>query len=321
MARRRRTVSVLAFDGMAPFELGVVVEVFGLPRPELGIDWYDLRVCAERPTPLRVAGGLRMSAEHGLDAFAAADTVIVPGVADIRADVSPALVDALRTAHDRGARVVSICSGAFALAATGLLDGLRATTHWRYASVLRQRFPAVHVDADVLYVDNGRVLTSAGSAAGLDLCLHLVRVDHGATIANAVARRLVTSPHRDGGQAQFIEAAVAGSDGGDAIGTAMAWALAHLAEPITVTEMARRSHMATRTFIRHFGRRTGTSPLRWVISQRVMASLPLLEAGTDPIEAVSASVGFDSPVTFRYHFARTMHTSPSAYRRAFARAG
>ncbi|HEX2313390.1 MAG TPA: helix-turn-helix domain-containing protein [Thermomonospora sp.] len=315
---RRPSVAVLAFDGMAPFELGSVVEIFGLPRPELDVPWYELRVCAEEPgRPLRSLGGLSLTAEYGLDAFASADTVMVVAVPDVRGEVSPAVVEALRAAHARGSRVVSICSGAFALAAAGLLDGRIATTHWRYAELLRRRHPRVRVDPDVLYVDDGDILTSAGSAAGLDLCLHLVRKDHGARVANAVARRLVIPPHREGGQAQYVEAAVPEPAQDDAVARSMAWALDHLASPITVADMAREAHMAPRTFIRHFGRQTGTSPLRWVIVQRVMASLPLLESGTMSIEEVGAAVGFDSPVTFRHHFTRVLKTSPSAYRRTF----
>lgn len=318
---RRHTVSVLAFDGMAPFELGTVVEVFGLPRPELGVPWYDLRVCSPERGPMRAVGGFTMTAEHGLDAFAAADTVLVVAVPDVRRDPTPGVVAALREAHARGARVVSICSGAFALAAAGLLDGREATTHWRYADLLRRRFPAVRVTPDVLYVDGDDVLTGAGSAAGLDMCLHLVRKDHGARVANAVARRLVVPPHRDGGQAQFVEAAVPPPEADDPVARAMAWALAHLAEPITVARMSREARLAPRTFIRRFGLRTGTSPLRWVIRQRVLASLPLLEDGTAPIEKVGAAVGFESPVTFRHHFVRAMKTSPSAYRRTFGLSG
>ncbi|MFF5208166.1 helix-turn-helix domain-containing protein [Streptosporangium sp. NPDC000396] len=313
----RRTVSVLAFDGMTPFELSCVVEIFGIPRPELDVPWYDLTVCAETPADLRIIGGFTMRAEHGLDVVAEADTVIVPGVPDVRDAMSPDLLAALRTAHSRGARIVSICSGAFALAAAGLLDGRRATTHWKYAELLQRRFPRVLVDPDVLYVDGDDVLTSAGSAAGLDLLVHLVRKDHGPTVANSVARRLVIPPHREGGQAQFIQAAVTPVEDDDAVATAMAWALDHLAEPITVAELARVAHMSQRTFIRHFGRQTGTSPLRWVISQRVAASLPLLESTAAPVEEIAVAVGFDSPVTFRHHFTRTMRTSPSAYRRAF----
>ncbi|WP_121432802.1 helix-turn-helix domain-containing protein [Actinomadura pelletieri] len=315
---RRHTVSVLAFDGMAPFELGVVVEIFGLPRPELGVPWYDLRICSLERGPMRTVGGLSMTAEHGLDAFASADTVMVVAVPDVRDDPAPEVVAALRRARARGARVVSICSGAFALAAAGLLDGRQATTHWRYADLLRRRFPKVRVNPDVLYVDGDDLLTGAGSAAGLDLCLHLVRKDHGARVANAVARRLVVPPHREGGQAQFVEAAVNRPDGdGDAVARSMAWALAHLTEPITVARLAREACLAPRTYIRHFRRQTGTSPLRWVIAQRIMAALPLLEEGGIPIEQVGAAVGFESPVTFRHHFVRAMKTSPSAYRRTF----
>ncbi|TDD58584.1 helix-turn-helix domain-containing protein [Actinomadura darangshiensis] len=314
---RRHTVSVLVFDGMAPFELGTVVEVFGLARPEVDVPWYDLRVCSLERGPMRAVGGFTMTAEHGLDAFASAQTVLVVAVPDVRRDPAPEVVAALREAHARGARVVSICSGAFALAAAGLLDGRAATTHWRYADLLRRRYPKVRVTPDVLYVDGDDVLTGAGSAAGLDMCLHLVRKDHGARIANAVARRLVVPPHREGGQAQFVAAPVTPPGEDDPVARAMTWALAHLAEPITVEWMSREACLAPRTFIRHFSRQTGTSPLRWVIGQRVLASLPLLEEGTAPIERIGAAVGFESPVTFRHHFTRAMKTSPSAYRRTF----
>lgn len=316
----RRAVSVLAYDGMTGFETGIVTEVFGLPRPELGVPWYQLTVCAERPGPLRVTGGASLHTPHGLAAFASAGTLIVPGVPDVTAGPSPELAAALRLAHSRGARIVSICSGAFALAGAGLLDGRRATTHWRYAGLLRERFPAVEVDPDVLYVDHGDVLTGAGSAAGLDLCLHLVRQDHGAAVANAVARRLVVQPHRDGGQAQFIEAPLAAGAGDDRVAASMAWALAHLAEPVTVQALARQAGMSPRSYLRHFARATGTSPIRWLIGQRVQASLALLETGTAPVEEIAAAVGFDTPVTYRHHFSRLLRTSPSAYRRAF-RAG
>ncbi len=317
------SVSVLVYPGMSAFETGIVTEVFGLPRPEFDRPWYRLAVCAPSDAPVPMIGGATLTTPFGLEEFAAADTVIVPGVADVRADPPPAVLDALRTAHARGARILSICSGAFALAAAGLLDGRRATTHWRYAELLQRRFPAVHVDPGVLYLADGDVWTSAGSAAGLDLCLHVVRADHGATIANAVARRLVVQPHRDGGQAQFIEAPMPGNPGGehdagdDRIARSVDWALAHLAEPLTVDGLARQAHMSPRTYLRHFTRTTGTSPIRWLIRQRVQASLPLLESTGAPIEQIASAVGFDSPVTFRHHFANTMRTSPSAYRQAF----
>jgi AraC family transcriptional activator FtrA len=310
-------VTVLAVAGMSVFELGIVTEVFGLPRPEFDVDWYDLTICAEAPGRVPLIGRADIETRYGLSAFAAADTVIVPGVTDVHAEISPALITALRRAHRRGARVVSICSGAFALAAAGLLDGRRTATHWRYAEELAARFPAVTVDPDVLYVDDGDVLTSAGSAAGLDLCVHIVRTDFGPTIANAVARRLVIQPHRSGGQAQFIESPVAAGVDDDRIARSMEWALSHLDTPITVDELAARAHMSTRTYLRQFRNSSGTSPIRWLIAQRVQASLPLLETTSASIDEIAAATGFETATTFRHHFGRHMQTSPSAYRRAF----
>ena len=247
--------------------------------------------------------------------------MVIPGVPNaFSGEVSPALVAALRTAHERGARIVSICSGAFALAAAGLLDGREATTHWRYAELLQQRHPLVKVNPDVLYVDSGDVLTSAGSAAGIDLCLHLVRRDHGARVANSVARRFVVPPHRDGGQAQFIEAAVNPvEEEDDGIGRSMRWAMGHLATPLSVSLLARAARMSDRSYLRHFTARNGTTPMRWVITQRIAASLPLLESPDGTVEEIAAAVGFESAATFRHHFGRTMRTSPTAYRRSFGR--
>lgn len=313
----RHTVAVYAFDGMSPFELGCVVEVFGLPRPELDVPWYELKVCAESAAPLRAVGGFTLATDCGMAEFVAADTVIVPAVADVRGEVSAGLVSALCSAYERGARVVSICSGVFALAAAGLLDNREATTHWRYANLLAERFPRVRVNPGVLYVDNGRVLTSAGSAAGLDLCLHLVRLDHGSTIANSVARRLVLPPHREGGQAQFIEAAVRPIGEDDAVARSLEWALAHLAEPIAIADLAGVARMSARSYLRHFARATGTTPLRWLVSQRIAAARPLLESTDAPVEQVGAAVGFADAATFRHHFTRSVGTSPSAYRRTF----
>jgi AraC family transcriptional activator FtrA len=309
-------VVALAAPGIAPFELGIVVEVFGLDRPELDVPWwYDLRLAAETPGPLpATAGGFAFFVEHGLEALGDADTIVVPGW---HGEPSPAVVAAVLAAHERGARLVSICSGAFLLAATGLLDGGEAATHWRHAQRLADAHPRIDVNADVLYVDNGSVLTSAGSAAGIDLCLHIVRRDHGSAVANAVARRLVIPPHRDGGQAQLIEAPMPAHPADDPIATVMAWALAHLDEPIDLDTLAQRAYLSVRTFSRRFTKATGSSPGRWLLEQRVRASLPLLEASDASIETISAAVGFATAATYRHHFAAIMRTSPTAYRRAF----
>ena len=311
------TVAVYLFDGMSVFEVGCATEVFALPRPELDVPWYAFKACAETPGPMRAMGGFGLVAEHGMDAFAAADTVMVTAVPNVRGEVPPKLVEALRAAYERGARVVSICSGAFALAEAGLLDGLRATTHWRYAELFAARYPKVRVDPDVLYVDEGQVLTSAGSAAGLDLCLHLVRQDHGSAVANTVARRLVLPPHREGGQAQFIEAAVRPVPEDDGVARSLDWALDHLAHPISVSQMAAIARMSTRSYMRHFARTTGTSPLRWLVNQRLAAARAMLETGDGSIEQVGAAVGFADAATFRHHFTRAVGTAPSAYRRTF----
>ena len=310
-------VTVLAYDGMSAFELGIVTEAFGLPRPELGVAWYDLAICTERAAPVRLIGGATLSTVSDLAVLSSADTVIIPGVGDVDGDISPELITALRRAHERGARIVSICSGAFALAAAGLLDGRRAATHWTYAELLQRRFPQVRVDPDVLYVDDGDVLTSAGSAAGLDLCVHLIRKDFGPSIANALARRLVIPPHREGGQKQFVETPVTDDIDDDRITQSMTWALAHLDRPMTVENLASQAHMSTRTYLRHFKLSTGTSPIRWLIAQRIQASLPLLETTTASIGDIAVAAGFETAVTYRHHFARAMQTSPSAYRRAF----
>ena len=294
-----------------------MVEVFGLDRPELEVPWwYELLVAAEHPGPLpATAGGFSVNVEHGLEALERADTIVVPGW---HGDPSKDVVAAVRAAHDRGARLVSICSGAFLLAATGLLDGGEAATHWRYAPALAERHPDVRVNADVLYVDAGSVLTSAGSAAGIDLCLHIVRLDHGAAVANAVARRLVIPPHRDGGQAQLIEAPMPTHPDDDPIAAVMAWALERLDQPLDLSALAGRAYMSVRTFTRRFRKATGTTPGRWLLEQRVRASLPLLEGTDASIETVAGTVGFANAATYRHHFAAIMRTSPTGYRRAFA---
>jgi AraC family transcriptional activator FtrA len=308
------TVAVAATDGIPLFELAVPAAVFGGDRSDLVDPWYELVVCA--PAGARVGDWFRAETPHGLDALASADTVIVPACHDVIDDPPAELVDAVRAAHEAGARVASICTGAFVLAASGLLDGRRATTHWMHAALLARRYPRVRVDPGVLYIDEGDVLTSAGKAAGIDLCLHMVRSDHGAGVANALARRLVVAPHRPGGQAQFIASPVPASrDGG--LADLLAWALAHLDQPLTVADLARRAHMSPRNLTRHFTASTGTTPLRWLLSQRIQRARELLEHTDESVEQVAARVGMGSAATLRRHFGRVVGVPPDTYRRAF----
>ena len=315
----RTRACVLGYEGMSPFELGVATEVFALPRPELEVDWwYSFALCARAA---RAAGrGRRLRHRGAARARGARARGHDHRAGQRRRARRPAGRGAstrCRAAHARGARLVSICSGAFVLAATGLLDGLTAATHWRYAALLRSRFPRVGVDPDVLYLDHGQILTSAGTAAGIDLCLHIVRRDHGADVANRVARRMVVAPHRDGGQAQFIEQPVPAAGNGDPIGTAIAHALDHLDAPLDVDALARVAHLSPRQFSRRFRATTGTSPGRWLIEQRVHASLPLLEHDERGIEALGQAVGFPSPASYRQHFREIVGVSPAAYRSRF----
>jgi AraC family transcriptional activator FtrA len=312
-------VTAVVHDGVAPFELGVAAEVFALPRPELEVDWwYEFSVCAERPGVLPAVGGFGLAVDNGLDELARADTIILTGSPDVQGDPSDELVRALVGAHRRGARLVSICSGAFVLAATGLLDGRRAATHWRYAPLLARRYPRVEVVADVLYVDGDDVLSSAGTAAGIDLCLHLVRRDHGADVANRVARRMVVAAHRDGGQAQFVDLPVPARPADDPVAVAMEWALGRLPERVSVDDMARRANLSARQFSRRFRGATGASPAAWLLRRRLDAALPLLESSDEPVELVGARVGFPTPAAFRRHFARAYGVPPSRWRRNFA---
>lgn len=313
---RPHRIAALAYPGMAPFELSIVIEVFGLPRPELDVAaWYVLDVCAGTPGPQPTVGGVTLTVPLGLDRFAGADTVIVPGW-PVNLAVPTVLCAALRDAHAAGARIVSICSGAFVLAAAGLLDGRRAATHWQYADRLAHLHPDVEVDREVLYIDDGDVLTSAGSAAGIDLCLHLIRSDHGAAVANQVARRLVVPAHRDGGQSQYIERPVAVSED-SRIHAVVEWMQSQLHREMTVAALARRANMSERHFSRRFREVTGQSPGDFLIARRVAASLELLERGDGSVEEIASTVGFANPVTYRHHFKQRMGTAPTAYRRAF----
>lgn len=312
-------VAVAVCDGVSVFELGVVCEVFGVDRSDTGLPKFDFAVCAAEPPPLRSGGGFSITPAFGLDRVAAADLVAVPHWRSPDERPPEALLDALRAVVERGGRVMSVCSGAFVLAAAGLLDGRRATTHWRYAAALAERYPEVDVDPNVLYVDAGPVLTSAGTAAGIDLCLHVVREEHGPAVANAIARRMVVPPHRDGGQAQYVDAPVPAPRRDDLAET-LAWAVEHLDEPLTVDDLATHALMSPRTFARRFKSVTGTTPYAWLLHQRMLHAQQLLEQGL-AVEEVARRAGFGSAATLREQFARVRGTTPSAYRRTFAGAG
>ncbi|MEU4166544.1 helix-turn-helix domain-containing protein [Streptomyces sp. NPDC026665] len=312
------SVALAVTDGMLHFELGLACEVFGSAPDAVRVPWYDLALCG--PKAVRV-GPFRLEPDHGLDRLSRADTVIVPGWADVDREPPADLVDAVRAAHEAGARVASLCTGAFVLAAAGLLDGRRATTHWAHTRVLAARHPRVRVDPDVLYVDDGGVLTSAGKAAAMDLCLHLVRLDHGSSVANTVARNLVVPPHRDGGQAQFVSTPVPAPDHHPLAGL-FPWVIERLDRPLTVEDLARRAGMSSRHLGRHFRSVTGTTPLQWLLTQRIRHAQELLETTDAGVDAIAAATGMGTATTLRRHFNRTVGVPPDAYRRTFrARTG
>jgi AraC family transcriptional activator FtrA len=314
-------VVALAYDGLCTFEFGVAVEIFGLARPEMGNDWYRFAVAGVDKGELRADGGIRLTVDGGLELLANAGTVIVPGWRGADEPVPQELCAALLCAHRRGARIMSICSGVFVLAAAGLLDNQRATTHWRYTRQLQQLYPAINVTPDVLYIDNGSVLTSAGSAAGIDLGLHLVRRDYGSAAANSVARRLVVPPHRDGGQAQFIEQAVPVAYESPRLGPLFDHLHATLAHSHSVATLAKYAGMSPRTFLRRFESATGSTPARWLLSARLAKSRDLLENTTWSVEKIAEQTGFGSAATLRHHFRAQLATTPAAYRKTFTHGG
>src|SRR5580704_15028146 len=316
-ARDPRRVVALAYDGLGTFEFGIVVELFGLPRPYLGVEWYNFEVCSVERGPIRATGGIRIEANRGLRTLQQAGTIVIPGWRDPDEPPPQSLVRALRSAHAAGARLVSICSGVFVLAATGLLDDKRVTTHWRYVDQLKALFPKVRVEPDVLYVDEGSILTSAGSAAGIDLCLHIVRCDYGAEIANEIARRLVMPPHREGGQAQYVREPMP-SPGTGGLAPLMQWAQSHLDKTLQVEDLARRAAMSPRTFARRFAEQTGTTPHQWLTHQRLFAAQRRLETTVESIDQVAEAVGLQTAATLRQHFNRILGTTPTAYRRQFS---
>ncbi|WP_439596313.1 transcriptional regulator FtrA [Falsiroseomonas sp.] len=309
-------VVALLYDGLCTFEFGIVAEVFGLARPEMGAGWYRFASCAIEPGPLRAQGGFRLVPDEGPELIDQADLIVVPGWKGATVPVPEALCQRLRAAHGRGARLVSICSGAFVLAATGLLDGGTATTHWRYAAALRARHPAVAVDHASLYRMQGRILTSAGSAAGIDLLIEIVRQDFGPEAANSVARRLVMPAHRTGGQAQFLERPVPVRRQ-SALAPLLDRIRADLAAPWTLPEMAAACRMSLRTFIRRFTEATGAPPGAWLVAERVEAAKRLLSSGQHGVDEIAGLVGLGTPDTLRHHFRRLVGISPREYRLRF----
>ncbi|BAL91151.1 putative AdpA-family transcriptional regulator [Actinoplanes missouriensis 431] len=307
------SVAIAATDGMLHFELAMACEVFGAKPDAIPGPWYDVTVCGDHPVR---AGRFHVRPDRGLGHLADADTVIVPAVTDVDAEIPADLLKAVTAASRAGARMVSLCTGAFVLAAAGILDGLRATTHWAHTDQLATRYPEVTVDPDVLYVDNGNVLTSAGKAAAMDLCLHLVRRDHGPAIANIVARRLVVPPHRAGGQAQYVTTPVPDQDDHPLSGL-LPWVMQRLDQPLTVEDLARRANMSARHLTRHFRATTGTTPLQWLLTQRVRRAQELLENTDHGIDLIAAAAGMGTATTLRRHFQRSVGVPPDTYRRTF----
>lgn len=306
-------IAILALNGVVSFDLGIACEVFGHARLAGGAPAYRVRVCGEtRQVRTNVFG---LDVPHGLDRVAAADTVVIPGVEDHRSPVTQPALQAIRAAWTGGARLVSICSGAFVLAETGLLDGRRATTHWLGTADFKRRFPRVMLDPEVLFVDEGRIVTSAGALAGMDMCLHLVARDHGQAVAAHGARLAVAPLHRDGGQAQFIRYDLPRAS--DSLAPLLDWMLAHLHRSLSVEALAAKVHTSPRTFARRFRQQTGTTPLQWLLMARVRRAQEMLETGGHTIESVSAATGFEAPVTFRTRFQQIVGISPKAYRRRF----
>ncbi len=311
----RHRVVTLAYDRLWPLEFGIAAEIFGWERPGLGVDWYDFRVAAASATN-RAMGGFSVVAAHGLEIIEDADTVIIPSWRDVEETPPDDLLDALTAAHTRGARLVSYCTGAFVLAHAGLLDGRQATTHWTHLPRMKQQFPKVDLVDDVLYVDTGSIITSAGSSAGIDASLHIIRQDYGSGIANKVARSLVAPPHRDGGQSQYVEAPVQARPGKSIAGV-LDMAREQLDRPLTITCLADLAGMSERTFLRRFREGTGTTPLKWLRRERVLRAMNLLETTRLDIADIALQSGFASVETFRTAFREIAGTSPLAYRKRF----
>lgn len=313
---RPHRVVTLAYDRLWPFEFGIAVEIFGWSRPEIiDVEWYDFAVAGPE-APIRTLGGMTMQPDHGYEVAETADTVIVPAWRDIHERPPEEMLAALRAAHANGARIVSFCTGAFVLAHAGLLDGRRATTHWRDLPQLKEYFPDIQTVDNVLYVDEGDVITSAGSSAGVDCSLHIIRRDYGAAMANQIARSLVTPPHRDGGQSQYIEAPYQERPG-QSIGSVLDWVRERLDQPLTISELASHAGMSERTFLRRFREGTGLTPLKWLRRERVFRAMGLLEKTSLGLSDISVQSGFGSVETFRSAFREIAGTPPLTYRKRF----
>lgn len=312
-------VVVIVDENSNPFELGCATEVFGLRRPEIGRDLYDFRLCAPEPRTLMRDGFFTLTGVAGLEAADSADTVIVPNRSDVDVPRRPAVLDAIRRAHARGARLVGFCSGAFTLAEAGILDGRRATAHWQWADSFRARFPAVRLEEGVLFVDDGDILTAAGSAAALDLGLHIVRRDYGAEIANSVSRRLVFAAHRDGGQRQFIERAVPKIPD-ESLAPLLVWAQERLDSPLTVSDLAARASVSPATLHRRFQAQLGTTPLAWLTGERLALACRLIEQGESRFEIVARHSGLGTAANLRALMRRQLGLAPSEYRKRFGQA-
>ncbi|MDT0462691.1 GlxA family transcriptional regulator [Streptomyces gibsoniae] len=312
-----KNVVAVLLEGVHPFELGVVCEVFGIDRSDEGLPVYDFAVASAETPTLGTRCGFTVSTPHGLERLEEADLIAVPaGDTYATREYPPELLDALRRAVARGTRVLSVCSGVFVLGAAGLLEGRRCAVHWRHADALGRRFPRAVVEPDVLYVDEDPVITSAGTAAGIDACLHIVRKEQGPEVANRIARRMVVPPHRDGGQAQYVERPLPRSQC-DTVAEVLVWMERHLDGEVTVEQLAARAHMSPRTFARRFQQETGTTPYRWILRQRVLLAQELLERTDETMDAIADRTGFGTAAALRHQFGRALGTTPAAYRRTF----
>jgi transcriptional regulator GlxA family with amidase domain len=312
-----QNVAVVVVDGVHPFELGVVCEVFGLDRSDEGLPVYDFAVVSAEGPRVGTHAGFSLLVEQDLGRLEEADLIAVPaGDSYVEREFPPQMLAALVRAVERGATVLSVCSGVFVLGAAGLLDGRRCSAHWRHTELLAARHPLARVEADVLYVDDTGVVTSAGTAAGIDACLHLVRKEQGTAIANGIARRMVVPPHREGGQAQFVDRPLPQATS-DTVTGVLSWMERHLDRELTVEELSARAHMSPRTFARRFQQETGTTPYRWLLGQRVLLARELLEGTDETVDVIAVRAGFGSAATMRHHFGRWTGTTPQSYRRTF----